>query len=132
MLMTTTNGRRDAICSFTPTKGHRMDSTEGINGNGNATRDKLMRDLKIVIDDAEELLKNSGQQTSDGFNDAKAKFENTLQNAKGQLCELEASLAAKAKDAVRATDNYVSDNPWQAIGVAGVLGLITGLLIGRK
>jgi ElaB/YqjD/DUF883 family membrane-anchored ribosome-binding protein len=109
-----------------------MDSTEGINGNGNATRDKLMRDLKIVIDDAEELLKNSGQQTSDGFLAAKARFQTTLQDTKAELGQLEASLAAKAKDAVRATDRYVSDNPWQAIGVAGVLGLITGLLIGRK
>ena len=34
--------------------------------------------------------------------------------------------------AARATDDYVHDNPWQAIGIAGVTGLLLGLLISRR
>ncbi|PAX94494.1 hypothetical protein CKW47_09695 [Bordetella pertussis] len=32
----------------------------------------------------------------------------------------------------RATDDYVHDNPWQAISIAGVTGLLLGLLISRR
>ena len=32
-------------------------------------------------------------------------------------------IAEKAKAAARATDDYVHDNPWQAIGIAAAIGL---------
>jgi ElaB/YqjD/DUF883 family membrane-anchored ribosome-binding protein len=38
----------------------------------------------------------------------------------------------KTKAAARATDDYVHDNPWQAIGAAAVVGLILGALISRR
>ena len=38
----------------------------------------------------------------------------------------------RAKDAARATDDYVHDNPWQAIGVAAVVGFVAGLLMNRR
>ena len=45
--------------------------------------------------------------------------------------------AAKIADrrtllAARATDDYVHDNPWQAIGVAAAVGFLVGLVISRR
>jgi Mg/Co/Ni transporter MgtE len=36
------------------------------------------------------------------------------------------------RDAARATDAYIHKNPWQAIGVAAGIGLVVGLLTGRR
>jgi ElaB/YqjD/DUF883 family membrane-anchored ribosome-binding protein len=38
----------------------------------------------------------------------------------------------KGKKAVRATDDYVHEHPWQAIGIAAGVGVLVGLLINRK
>jgi ElaB/YqjD/DUF883 family membrane-anchored ribosome-binding protein len=48
------------------------------------------------------------------------------------LYDTQDELLAQGRKAVRATDNYVHDNPWQAITVAGVVGLLVGALIGRR
>lgn len=100
--------------------------------HSNETRDKLMGDLKMVINDAEELLKNTGHQTGESFKNARAKFESTLTNAKAQLQSLEETVIYKAKDAALATDRYVKDHPWQSVGLGACVGLIIGLLISRK
>jgi ElaB/YqjD/DUF883 family membrane-anchored ribosome-binding protein len=39
---------------------------------------------------------------------------------------------ARAKAAGHAADDYVHENPWRAIGVAAGIGVIIGLLIGRR
>jgi ElaB/YqjD/DUF883 family membrane-anchored ribosome-binding protein len=38
----------------------------------------------------------------------------------------------RAKAAATATDDYVHEKPWQAIGVAAAVGLALGVLIGRR
>jgi ElaB/YqjD/DUF883 family membrane-anchored ribosome-binding protein len=38
----------------------------------------------------------------------------------------------KSKAAAKVTDEYVHDNPWRAIGAAAGIGLVIGLLIGRR
>jgi ElaB/YqjD/DUF883 family membrane-anchored ribosome-binding protein len=38
----------------------------------------------------------------------------------------------KAKAFARTTDGYVHENPWKAIGVAAGLGVLVGLLAGRR
>jgi ElaB/YqjD/DUF883 family membrane-anchored ribosome-binding protein len=30
------------------------------------------------------------------------------------------------------TDDYVHENPWQAIGIAAAVGLVAGLLMNRR
>ena len=52
--------------------------------------------------------------------------------AKHKLVDIEESIAVKAKEAARATDEYVHEHPWQAIGTAAGVGLLVGLLIGRR
>jgi len=99
--------------------------------NSNACN-KMMGELKSVIKDAEELLKNTEQQAGEGFKSARAKFEATLNNARGELLHLEQDVVEKARDAARTTDEYVKGHPWQSVGLGACVGLIAGLLIGRK
>ena len=38
----------------------------------------------------------------------------------------------KAKAAARATDDYVHDHPWRAVGIGALAGLVVGMLISRR
>ncbi|MDE2430601.1 MAG: DUF883 family protein, partial [Burkholderiales bacterium] len=81
-------------------------------------KEKLMHDLNQVIRDAEELLKNTEQQADEGFKSAKARFEHSLRNAKAEVERIEDLVVTRTKDAARATDVYVKENPWQSAGIA--------------
>ena len=95
-------------------------------------KEQLLNDLNAVIKDAEELLHNSEQQAGEGFKSARAKFESTLRNAKRQVVHVEEMVVAKTKEAAKATDVYVKENPWQSVGIAAGVGLLLGMLIGRN
>ncbi|WP_313704769.1 DUF883 family protein [Massilia sp.] len=93
-------------------------------------RDQLMADLKTVIHDAEAWLRHGSQLTGDELKAAKEKFERTLGAAKEGLVNLE--VVEKTKVAARATDEYVKENPWKAVGLGAAVGVVIGMLIARK
>jgi ElaB/YqjD/DUF883 family membrane-anchored ribosome-binding protein len=45
---------------------------------------------------------------------------------------MQGSAAEMGEEAVKATETYVRENPWQAIGIAAGVGLVLGLLISRR
>lgn len=96
------------------------------------TKDKLMADIRLVIADSEELLRATAGQAGDKIADLRARTADHLAAAKIKLAELSEAGADKAKVVARATDDYVKDNPWQAVGIAAGIGLLAGLLIGRR
>lgn len=96
------------------------------------TRDKLVADLKLVVADAEDLLKITAGQAGDKVAVAREKIQASLEQAKAKLAAAEAAARDKAKLAASATDEYVHQNPWRAVGVAAGVGLIIGMLIGRR
>ena len=95
-------------------------------------RDKLVADLKTVVADAEELLKATASQTGDRITAARAKAEESLKVAKVRLADAQTAAIDRTKAAAKATDDYVHENPWRAVGVAAVAGLLLGALISRR
>lgn len=95
-------------------------------------RDKLVSDLKVVIADAEELLKATASHAGDKATAARLKIQESIDSAKIKIADLGEAGVYKAKAAARATDDYVHDNPWQAAGIAAVAGVVLGLLISRR
>jgi ElaB/YqjD/DUF883 family membrane-anchored ribosome-binding protein len=96
------------------------------------SKDKLIADVKVVIADAEELLRATAGQAGEKIADARAKIQDHLNNAKASLADAQAAVVDRAKAVGRATDDYVHDNPWRSVGVAAGMGFIIGLLIGRR
>jgi ElaB/YqjD/DUF883 family membrane-anchored ribosome-binding protein len=93
------------------------------------TTDKLAADLKLVISDAEALLRATvGETTAAGH----AKLREGLDAAKLKLGPLAEEAAEHARDSVRAADGYVREHPWNAVGIAVLAGIALGLLISRK
>lgn len=97
-----------------------------------ANKEKLVTDMKIVISDAEEILRATAGAAGEKVGELRVKIESRLRDAKERLADAEAALVDKTKAAARATDDFVHDQPWKAVGVAAALGLALGVLIGRR
>ena len=101
-------------------------------GHSDVTKEQLIHDFKVVVADAEALLKATAGQGGEAMAEARARVGESLAAAKAKLTEAEAALIARTKAAAKATDEYVHGHPWQAIGVAASVGVVIGLLIGRR
>ncbi len=97
-----------------------------------ANKDKLVSDLKVVIADTEELLRATTGVAGEKVGELRERLVVRLRDAKERLIDLEHALIDKTKAAARATDDFVHDEPWKAVGVAAALGLALGVLIGRR
>ena len=93
---------------------------------------KLVTDLRILVADAEELVKATAAQTGDKIVEVRGKIQQSVADLKPRLAQAQAVLTDNAKSAVNTGDAVVRDNPWAAVGIAAGVGLLLGLLIGRR
>jgi ElaB/YqjD/DUF883 family membrane-anchored ribosome-binding protein len=96
------------------------------------SRDALVKDFTEVLTEADSLLKQATKESGEKASDLRAQVEAKLRAAKLKLQDMQDDAMDRAKATARATDEYVRDNPWQALGVAAALGVLVGLLIGRR
>jgi ElaB/YqjD/DUF883 family membrane-anchored ribosome-binding protein len=97
-----------------------------------ASKNRLASDFKNLMSDAEELLRTTRNYTGEGFTQARAQFENRLDELRGTMTDAQSYALDKYKEAAESTDRYVRDNPWQAIGVAAAVGILVGFLSTRR
>ncbi|MBC7605101.1 MAG: DUF883 domain-containing protein [Ramlibacter sp.] len=95
-------------------------------------KEKLMSDLKMVIADAEELLKLTAGNVGDKAAEMRMRMQSRMEQAKSDLVDLQDMAVVRVRDAGRAADAYVQDNPWRAVGIAAGVGLVVGMLIIRR
>jgi ElaB/YqjD/DUF883 family membrane-anchored ribosome-binding protein len=96
------------------------------------TREKLVDDFSEMLTEAEDLMKRAANETGERAKDLRTQVEAKLLAAKLRLQELQGDAVDQAKAAARVTDDYVHDNPWQAIGAAAAIGFVVGLMMNRR
>ena len=97
-----------------------------------ASKEKLISDFKVVIADAEELLRATAGQAGDKVAEVRQRAQVHLATAKAKLADAEEALIVRAKQAGRAADDYVHEHPWSAVGIGAGVGFLIGLLVGRR
>jgi ElaB/YqjD/DUF883 family membrane-anchored ribosome-binding protein len=103
-----------------------------MNSSTDVSKEKLAADLKVVIADAEELLRATAGQVGEKAAVARERIQESLRAAKIKLTEAEEVMVDRAKAAARVTDDYVHEYPWSAVGIAAAVGLVLGMLISRR
>lgn len=110
-----------------------MKTTELATGNSmEKLSNDVIADLKVVVTDTEALLRETANQGGAKLAEVRAKAEESLGVVKVRMAQAQTALLVKTKEAAKATDAYVHENPWQAAGIAAGVGLLVGLLIGRR
>ena len=97
-----------------------------------ANTEKFMHDMRAVVIDAEELLKATAGQAGERVEKVRARAEESLKSARARLLAAGENLDANAREAAREVNQQVHDHPWATAAVAAGVGLLVGLLLGRK
>lgn len=96
------------------------------------TRDKLASDLRTLAADAEELMRTTASYSGEGVAAARARLSDNLRRAKDGLMSAESYALDQYHHAVEGADEYVRAKPWQAVGIAALVGLVIGFLGSRR
>ncbi len=97
-----------------------------------ASTDRLMSDLRAVLEDAEALLSATAGQAGEKIQRARERATETVRVARERLSDAQDEVVKQARNAAKETDNYVHENPWQAVGIAAGVAFIIGVLVSRR
>ena len=97
-----------------------------------ASEEQFIETVKESLDDAEKLLREAADTTGEKAAELRESAMRSLKRTREALYETQDALLERGRLAARVTDDYVHDNPWQAIGMAGLAGLVIGALICRR
>ena len=90
------------------------------------------KDVRNQLAEAEFMLGQVGKETGEKASNLLSQVESKLRSATDTVRGLQEDALDRAKAAGRVADDYVSDNPWQVVGVAAALGFLVGALVGRR
>lgn len=90
--------------------------------------EKLLRDLKVVVQDGEELLRAGAQTITERGMAARDRLATALEKAK----ETRQKLEEKAISSARKADQLVHEYPYRSIGISFGIGMLFGLALNRR
>ncbi|MBP9902987.1 MAG: DUF883 family protein [Verrucomicrobiota bacterium] len=93
-----------------------------------ANIENIMADLKTLSRDAEALMQSTAGQAGEKAVELRARLAAALESAKASCQRVEAKAIAGAKVA----DRTIREHPYESIGVAFGIGLLIGVLVGRR
>ncbi len=90
--------------------------------------ERLREEFEALAADAKRLLEATTEEAGEKAKEARQKLAERIESAKGLLGKAEEGLSASLDKA----GDYVREKPLQSLGIAAGVGLILGLLLGRK
>ena len=100
--------------------------------NRNESGENFKRDFSGTLDDAEELVRMTADQTGEQVTAARNKIMQSLSQARHELSRMQMQASETARRAAYGVDDYVHTNPWKTLGFAALVGVVVGLLIARR
>ncbi|CAM8647389.1 ElaB Uncharacterized conserved protein [Oxalobacteraceae bacterium] len=89
-------------------------------------------ELKALVRDAQALFDEATAAGGAKAEELRAQGMKMLDHAIAAAHDLQETAMRKGRKIAHDTDEYVHDNPWRAIGIAGVAGLLIGMLIAKR
>jgi ElaB/YqjD/DUF883 family membrane-anchored ribosome-binding protein len=124
-----------------------METFDGTVNETRATGQRLRRDLsegagnikgaasteiKGLIADVEDLLARIADLKDADVTRVRNKVLRAVDAAKDSLSDSADTLRRQAQNAATTADDFVHDSPWQAVGIAALVGAVVGILATRR
>lgn len=95
-------------------------------------REELLGEIRDILTSAEELFDEKSKAGSEELKRLKESLNSRIDKAKQRFAILQEDAMSNAKNIAKQTDSLVQENPYKAIGVAGLIGLLLGVLISKR
>jgi ElaB/YqjD/DUF883 family membrane-anchored ribosome-binding protein len=92
-------------------------------------KDKMLAELKTIVGDAQRLLNQAADSSSEGFATVRTQFDRQMGRTRDQLDKASKAVSRNAQRSTAAARGYVRENPLRSVGVATAAGVIVGLLV---
>lgn len=92
----------------------------------------VAREYHAFLEDVDTLVSSASTLTAEELARTKAKLIDYVNSARASAGRVGSALVDKARSGAKVTDQYVHGQPWQAIGITAVAGLLIGFLLGRR
>lgn len=89
-------------------------------------------DLKALMRDAQALFDEATAASGAKADELRSKGMKMLDHAISRAHDLQEAAVRKGRKIAHDTDDYVHEHPWRAIGIAGAVGVLIGMLIARR
>ena len=111
-----------------------LDNTTTRTGNGtlNGNVSTVQTDVKTLVKDAQTLLTAAAALTGEKAEEMRGRGMAMLDVALGKASQVQGQAIVKGKELAATADVYVKDNPWRTIAAAAGVGLLVGVILGRK
>jgi ElaB/YqjD/DUF883 family membrane-anchored ribosome-binding protein len=94
-------------------------------------KQKIIEDIKVLLNDSEELVRLSATLPSEGVDALRTRLREHVDTARNVLEAAQAGAQTRYREGVDNTERYVRENPWQALGIAAGIGFFAGILVSR-
>lgn len=95
-------------------------------------KEDLMREVRAALGELESLYQEAKDDGTQEARALKEKVQDRISRAKSQLLDLEEQVEEKVKYTARQTDSLVREQPYYAMGVAALAGVVIGALLCRR
>lgn len=99
-------------------------------GSSQTNKEMLLQEINAVTAETAALMKHAGDVAGAQGDVLRESLENRYHALQDRFHVLQTRMSQQAREAARATDQYVHAHPWQSVGVAVAGGLVAGIAIG--
>ncbi len=89
-------------------------------------------DLRSLLRDAQDLFREATSSTGMKADDLRERGLELLDTALVKAQDLQSVALDTSKEVVDTADSYVKDNPWRAVAISAGVGVLLGMMIGRR
>jgi len=104
------------------------DLSDGVSDIKNAATGEV----KNLIADVEDLMARIADLKDADVVKVRNKVQRAVDATKQSLADGADAIRQRAQDVASTADDYVRESPWQAIGIAALVGAVVGILATRR
>src|SRR5450432_2242185 len=120
----------DATADQAKATGRRVknDLSDGVND----IKAAATGEIKSLIADVEDLMARIADLKDADVVRVRGKVQRAVEATKQSLADGADVIRQHAQNAVSTADDYVRESPWQAVGIAALIGAVVGILATRR